>query len=668
MSSSITINGNVVQLADLTPSADAANTNYLLIKGATDLGQQEKRQLAEKGVKVYEYLGENVYLCYYEPSELEPIQQLDFVDAAVVYARRVKTSALLKQALGDGAGQAPSSDGARVAATAPTFDIEVVLHKGEGQVDGVVDQIAQTAGVDPADVSVDHNKLRLTCDADGIGRIEKLDAVRAIEKHVPKKLYNNLARGDLEIDEAVANEHVPKSQYEGNGQVVAVSDTGFDTGSKTDTHPAFTGRVRALLPVGRKSTGQTNDFQGHGTHVAGSVLGDGSSDTMGGKIRGAAPKAELVMQSLLTTSGGLQVPPNLWDLFVGPHRDNKARIATNSWGPDWQLAGSRQVGYDSEADALDKFVWHNQDHVILFAAGNDGSEPSATNAQIGSSSAAKNCIAVGATQSSRTISDGLKYDPAGTPGNPSAVALFSSRGPTLEKRQKPDVVAPGVAILSTASRDPAARKQAARQSFGPSKDVEWMFDTGTSMATPLAAGCCALLREALDVKAGVAKPSAALVKALLINGAVDLGLPRAEQGFGRIDVARSLAIVEKHDAAATNGSSTNGGQTWTKEVTIPSGGTAGEFKVTLAYSDRAGEALQNKLSLSVRFSGGSNGAADVEKLGAEGNQGLTENNVEQVVLKQGQGGRYSKATITVKADRITRLDDVQAFAVAWGMY
>lgn len=48
MSSSITINGNVVQPAELTPSADAANTKYFLVKGATDLGQEEKRQLAER--------------------------------------------------------------------------------------------------------------------------------------------------------------------------------------------------------------------------------------------------------------------------------------------------------------------------------------------------------------------------------------------------------------------------------------------------------------------------------------------------------------------------------------------------------------------------------------------------------------------------------------------
>ncbi|KAJ1331976.1 serine protease AprX [Microdochium nivale] len=246
MSSSITINGNVVQPAELTPSIDATNTKYLLIKGATDLGQEEKRQLADKGASVYEYLGKN---------------QLDFVDAAAVYYRRFKTSALLKSTLDGFAGQAPPGNEASLAATAPTFEIEVVLHKGEGQAAGIIDQIAQAAGVNSAGLSVEHNKVRLTCDADGIARIEKLDAVRAIGQQVPVTLYNNLARGDLEIDSVGINgEHASKSQYEGKGQVIAVSDTGFDIGSKTDTHLAFTSRVRALLPVGRKSTGQTNYF------------------------------------------------------------------------------------------------------------------------------------------------------------------------------------------------------------------------------------------------------------------------------------------------------------------------------------------------------------------------------------------------------------------------
>src|SRR5205814_2055611 len=83
----------------------------------------------------------------------------------------------------------------------------------------------------------------------------------------------------------------------------------------------------------------------------------------------------------------------------------------------------------------------------------------------------------------------------------------------------PDVVAPGTSILSTLSRGVAIKPPST--DFGKSSDKDYWFEGGTSMATPLVAGCAAVLRETL-VKNGTPKPSAALVKALLINGAVDI--------------------------------------------------------------------------------------------------------------------------------------------------
>ncbi|KAJ1323351.1 serine protease AprX [Microdochium nivale] len=297
-------------------------------------------------------------------------------------------------------------------------------------------------------------------------------------------------------------------------------------------------------------------------------------------------------------------------------------------------------------------------------------------AHIGSSGAAINCITVGAAESSRHYNrNTFKYDPNAPPGDPSAIAAFSSRGPTNEFRKKPDVVAPGVAILGAASRGAMGNNN---DKTRMSKDDKWMFDTGTSMSIPLVAGCCALLREALAAK-GARTTSAALIKALLINGAVDLGRPRAEQGYGRVDVSRSLATIEKGGVSGfadigfpSPAGKLKVGKSWSVEVALPphaqsNGNAAGNdiFKATLAYSDRAGHMLQNKLSLRVRFAGGS--SADVEKRGSEDNQGLSENNIEQVAYRrEGQG--HSKAIITVKAERITRLNEPQAFAVVWGVY
>src|SRR6185295_19835275 len=80
------------------------------------------------------------------------------------------------------------------------------------------------------------------------------------------------------------------------GEIVAVADTGLD-----DTHPDFQGRVAGIVARGRP--GDSSDPHGHGTHVSGSVLGDGSASN--GAVQGSAPRARLFFQSLLDKNGGL---------------------------------------------------------------------------------------------------------------------------------------------------------------------------------------------------------------------------------------------------------------------------------------------------------------------------------------------------------------------------
>lgn len=88
-------------------------------------------------------------------------------------------------------------------------------------------------------------------------------------------------------------------------------------------------------------------------------------------------------------------------------------------------------------------------------------------------------------------------------------------------RIKPDVVAPGSVIYGARSRPKP-----------PANSPEYETFSGTSMAAPLVAGCCASIREAISkMKALFAEPSAAFVKALVINGTVDCqGLAAARNG------------------------------------------------------------------------------------------------------------------------------------------
>jgi len=572
--------------------------------------------------------------------------------------------------------------------------VDVVFHEGvDPKSDAVKSAVAAAARVDPDTLPMGRGKVRLTVQEKYLDDLAAIDAVRVIQE-VPKvKLRNNVARPIMNADVVVNG-----TAYLGDGQVVAVADTGFDDGSTASPHPAFTGRVARLYPLGRAT--KTDDPDGHGTHVCGSVLGDGNSAAMGGAIQGTAPRARLVVQSLIDRFGDLSgIPADLTDLFDPPYRDDGARVHTNSWG-----AVTPGLPYDQSSTEIDDFVWNHPDQVICFAAGNDGTDGdrdgSVDPAQIGSESAAKNCITVGASESVRreVQPDFPTYGslrPADFPKAPihddpmadheTGMAAFSSRGPTQEGRFKPDVVAPGTSILSTHSR----KAPAASNTFGTSSDADYFFDSGTSMATPLVAGCAAVLRETL-VRNGLPTPSAALIKALLINGAVELAGQYSpteagasfnnSSGFGRVNLLGSVILPGPNpDGGFGDGGPLSQGDEDTITVNIPrqppghgnavGGNAAGAsgsgvgtmglgatFKITLVWSDPAGANLQNDLDLIVVAADGS------ERHGNMGTSGGfdTTNNVEQVVWPNMPPG---DARITIRATRIIRFP--QPYAYAW---
>jgi hypothetical protein len=554
--------------------------------------------------------------------------------------------------------------------------VDVVLHEDvDPGSDAVKEQMAAAAKVNPDDLALGRTKVRITVQEGHLEDIASIDQVHHIEEVPERQLFNNVARSILHAD-VVVNQ----TTYEGQGQIVAVADTGFDRGSTSNVHPAFSGRVAKLYALGRAN--RTDDPHGHGTHVAGSVLGDGDSASMGGAIRGTAPKATLVLQSTLDSGGGLGgLPSDLHDLFEPPYDDDGARVHTNSWG-----ATTPGLAYDASAQEIDDVVWNHPDLVICFAAGNDGTDDNrdgtSDRSSVGSQAAAKNCITVGASESERPNFDPTygTYWPGDFPADPlrsdkqaddpDGMVAFSSRGPTKERRIKPDVVAPGTCILSTLSRavvNPST-------DFGTSSDSLFFFDSGTSMATPLVAGCTAVLRETL-IDNGTANPSAALIKALLIQGAVVLTgqytpteagpSPNSSSGWGRVDLAGSVIIAgPEGDAGCGEGGPLRQGEEGSVGVEIPEGSPGAEraasagrtLKVTLVWSDPPGAALQNDLDLIVRAADGTE---------RHGNAGTTTNfdrvnNVEQVVWDAIAPGH---ADIVVRAHRITRFP--QPYAYAW---
>ena len=658
-------------VADVLPS-DASDSNYILVQTEQPLDRAKKEELANLGATILEYVPDNTYLCWYEPSDLGPILALPYVTWANVYLQGFKVAPALAETSAPRSAERDivevASLPARTLSTTPKT-VEIVFHNGVDP-ETVREKVAAAARLNPSDPELKRQKVRLSVMAKYLPDLAAIDEVHHIEPVLPYTLHNNIARGILRIESNPAGAPVP---FEGEGQIVAVADTGFDRGSTTDVHPAFQGRVARLYALGRQNN--SNDPDGHGTHVAGSVLGDGNSAVLGVRIRGTAPRARLVLQSVLDRFGELGgLPDDLDDLFRPPYRDDGARVHTNSWG----VIGPSVAGvYSQNSKEVDDFVFRNRDCVICFSAGNEGQDKNA-NGQIDASSVtppstAKNCITVGASENDRpafnlTYGAGWASDFPAEPiasdnvsNNPDGMVGFSGRGPTRDRRIKPDLVAPGTFILSTRSR------VTQDNGWAPSQDALFFFMGGTSMATPLVAGCAALVREFLISVHQLETPSAALVKAMLINGARDMAgqyipseasvIPNSAEGFGRVDMRATVGPFAAGETLTIRDENTalDTGDQESLTVTVPA--NARLLKVTLVWTDPPGEALQNDLDLIVRLPNGQERHGNVTGPSAAFDRN---NNVEQVTVNNPPAGQVE---VIVRAHRAAQFAQTYALVI-----
>jgi len=649
-------------------SNDASKFNYILVQTTHPLNREEKSQLAEAGASILEYVPQDTYLCHFPPSDLGRVRALKFVSWTGPYDKGFKLHPALIGLERKGTVRSLFEVSVRPHATldATPKVVDVILHRNLKASD-VLEKIAEAAQVSPDLIQVARNKVRLTVKARQLDALANVDGVRTVEEVRPRKLLNNVARKILGAP-VVGAANPP---FFGQGQVVAVADTGFDRGSTTDTHPAFTGRVQKLYPLGRPN--DTSDTDGHGTHVCGSVLGNGTSTILNVSIQGTAPEAKLVMQSVLDSGGGLGgLPADLNDLLAPPYNNDGARIHSNSWG-----STIGDGSYDSQASEVDDFVWNHRDMLICFAAGNAGADASSRgvidNGSLTPPGTAKNCLTVGATENMRpdfnlTYGGGFGFpaDPIASDlvaNNAEGMAAFSSRGPTQDGRCKPDVVAPGTAILSTKSR------LATGTGWQASNDPLYFFDGGTSMATPLVAGCVALAREYLAKTQARNNPSAALLKALIINAAHNITgqyvppevgtIPDNSEGFGRVNVGEVVAPtgqVKFWDEG--DGKQLDTGEEEARTVTVAAANQT--IKATLVWTDPAGSGLQNDLDLILRAANGTEQHGNVP---ANSTSFDRVNNVEQVTWGNVPIGDVQ---IITRANRITQATQSYALVVRAG--
>ncbi|WP_406677234.1 S8 family serine peptidase [Neomoorella carbonis] len=429
----------------------------------------------------------------------------------------------------------------------------------------------------------------------------------------------------------------------GRGEIVGLADSGLDAGSISDIHPDLQGAPGQMPKVvmlkswaGRE---KADDPVGHGTHLAGIVAGTGAASN--GQYRGIAPGASIYFQGLLNSRGEMAIPEDLSRLFR-PAYDAGVRIHVDGWG-------GGPNAYRDAAAQIDSFVRLHPDFLPIFGAGNSGPVQGSLTAEANS----KNALVVGASESVR---------PAFSPDANDArrQADFSSRGPTSDGRFKPDILAPGTGIVAPRSRQV--------ESNFPSNN-SYNVQSGTSQAAAVTGGAAAILRQFLKTK-GFADPSAALMKAALVNGAWTPPEGPMTAFPGILDLAGTvLALEEKTMHLVDAGEGLAAGQEMTFQVEVAT--AAAPFKATLAWTDPAPApgaeaALVNDLDLVViapdgrQFFGNDySGAGKADR----------RNNLEKVYIKDPAPGTYivKVRAVTVNKSALPGTGQpVQDFALAFG--
>ncbi len=543
---------------------------YYIVQFIGPIKMEWQDQLQDMGVRLHEFRNRYNFIVEMNFETMRKVERLNIVNWVGIYQPAYKFDSALLNVPG-------------------IIDLEIETFNA-------YDTIAVAQGVEYAGAEIyyiEDGFMIAQGEAESIIAIANMPQVISVSKgNYDYEFLNSHATWITQTND-YGNRKVTDRGVTGIGELVTVCDselytTGgghemwYDTVSFGDTHR----KVQAYYSIG----GDLNDGQYHGSHVTGSVLGDAPPYNTYNNNDGNAIGARLIFQDIGTSGGGLQLPSNMYTGAWQPSYDAGSRAHTNSWG------GGTGNPYGGLARVADEFIWDHKDYNILFAAGNDGDRGAGSISEQGQG---KNLFTVGAA---------VNYN------SHNNIASFSSRGYASDGRIKPTVVHIGQNVNS-----------ASRSADGYSSM------SGTSMSAPGLAGQVAQVRHYYaggwypsgSANAGDGfNPSNALVRATIINGAVeitgtgayetDARFPNSDQGYGRSMLdrvmhfegdARKLIVFD----SLNEGISLSTGQSWSMEFEVEDASMA--LEATIAWTDfpganNADPAIVNDLDLELFTPGG----------------------------------------------------------------
>ncbi len=535
---------------------------HILLQLARPMTSDMEETLMGFGVAVQEYIPQNAWVVHMPADAVSRIKNLEFVHAmGDIHAVDKFPTHVLEKGF-----RHPSVHRGGVLNVLVTFHEDIPFVRVKAILSAICGQTCQTG-------FISGNRVLIKIPRDQIQALAQYDAVQWIEDRPPPKRAHNI--------DAVGLSHVDVIQttpYGLDGNGIHIGE--WDAGTVQADHPDLTGRVLIV---------ETGGVHEHATHVAGTMIGDGTNAP---DALGMAPAADIYGYNydgdVVTEMDsahidyGIVAANHSWGYIVGweyGYYDNDMWV----WFDNAHLFGN----YTSESKAWDQSVI-DTNLIILKSAGNDrsddGDKSCTGHYHYGDSSTVYydlhdpdgdyDCIGpIGCTKNIITV--GALKDAGGMTG-------FSSWGPMDDGRVKPDLTANGYDLKSTCPTSTYCRY------------------SGTSMSSPVVTGAVTLLVQKYWTEFAAA-PAPAMIKAVLINSAADKGNPGPDYayGWGLMDALGATDLIDADNDYLWESSVSNGGEK-TYPIMVPICSIS--LKVTVVWTDPAGNpmasnALRNDIDI-----------------------------------------------------------------------